>query len=234
MSTATAVLPEREREARLLAAQDSAAALFAEIERSLIRPGIAESALNREIHALAAEMFGVKSHWHQRVVRAGVNTLVPYGPAPPELTIQEDDILFVDLGPVFEAWEADFGRTYVLGDDPAKHRLVADLAAIFGRGKAHFAATPDITGEAMYAHMTGLAEAAGWEFGGKIAGHLIGAFPHRRAPGANVLSNIAPGNDQRMNRLDPAGQKYHWILEVHLVDRARGIGGFYEELLTVG
>jgi Xaa-Pro dipeptidase len=26
----------------------------------------------------------------------------------------------------------------------------------------------------------------------------------------------------------------HWILEIHLVDRALGIGGFYEELLDLG
>jgi hypothetical protein len=26
----------------------------------------------------------------------------------------------------------------------------------------------------------------------------------------------------------------HWILEIHFVDRARQIGGFFEELLTVG
>jgi len=30
------------------------------------------------------------------------------------------------------------------------------------------------------------------------------------------------------------GQERHWILEIHFVNRARQIGGFYEELLTVG
>jgi hypothetical protein len=36
-----------------------------------------------------------------------------------------------------------------------------------------------------------------------------------------------------MSRLGKDGQKRHWILEIHLVDRARQIGGFYEQLLTV-
>jgi hypothetical protein len=38
-------------------------------------------------------------------------------------------------GPVFDAWEADFGRTYALGSDPHKQRLIADLAGVFARGK---------------------------------------------------------------------------------------------------
>ena len=36
-----------------------------------------------------------------------------------------------DFGPIFEEFEADLGRTYVLGADPVKHRLAADLPVIF-------------------------------------------------------------------------------------------------------
>jgi hypothetical protein len=32
---------------------------------------------------------------------------------------------------------------------------------------------------------------------------------------------------------DATGNPRHWILEIHFIDRAREIGGFYEELLTV-
>jgi hypothetical protein len=37
-----------------------------------------------------------------------------------------------------------------------------------------------------------------------------------------------------MRRLDRAGRISHWILEVHLIDADRQIGGFYEELLDLG
>ena len=37
-----------------------------------------------------------------------------------------------------------------------------------------------------------------------------------------------------MRRVDRGGRTCHWILEVHLVDRERQIGGFYEELLDLG
>ena len=49
-----------------------------------------------------------------------------------------------------------------------------------------------------------------------------------------VESYIAPGSDHPMRRHDANGQICHWILEVHLVDRDRQIGGFFEELLDLG
>jgi Xaa-Pro dipeptidase len=44
---------------------------------------------------------------------------------PPDRVIDPDDIAFADFGPIFEDFEADLGRTYVLGTDPVKHRLAA-------------------------------------------------------------------------------------------------------------
>jgi hypothetical protein len=54
-------------------------------------------------------MYGISRYWHKRIVRAGRNTLAPYDENPPDLTVGEDDIVFLDLGPVFEQWEADSG-----------------------------------------------------------------------------------------------------------------------------
>jgi Xaa-Pro aminopeptidase len=230
---AETALTEEDRVAALRHAQHMAAALFEESERSLVRPGITELRLSNDIHALAAERFGVAAHWHKRVVRAGPNTLRPYRDDPPDLTIQPDDILFLDFGPIFEDWEADFGRTYVLGDDPVKHRLRDDLKPIFQAAKAHFLAHPLITGAELYDVACTLAQQAGWRFGGSIAGHLVGEFPHERIPGDRVWQNIMPGNTTKLESLDSRGRRRHWILEIHMVDPVRQIGGFYEELLTI-
>jgi hypothetical protein len=35
-----------------------------------------------------------------------------------------------------------------------------------------------------------------------------------------------------MRRLDRTGRRCHWILEIHLVDRDRQIGGFHEDFST--
>ncbi len=226
--------PADDQAAALLDAQSKAADLFAEIERELIRPGITESQLDQEIFQLAKEKFGVTTHWHKRVIRAGSNSLYPYSENPPDRLIGQDDILYLDLGPVFAAWEADFGRTFVLGDDPVKHRLRNDLEPTFRAVKAAFHADPGIDGDTLYGIACDLAKQAGWEFGGTIAGHTVGEFPHETIAGDRITFYITRGNKLPLRRLDAAGLPYHWILEIHLVDRERQIGGFFEELLTVG
>jgi Xaa-Pro dipeptidase len=224
-----------ERARELGAAQSKAEELFGEIERrGLIRPEITESGLNDEIYALAQEMYGITTYWHKRIVRAGRNTLLPYAENPPDLTIGTDDILFLDLGPVFEEWEADFGRTFVLGSDPLKHKLRNDVGRAFADGKKYFNENQDITSCELYSYAKSLAEQYGWEFGGSIAGHLIGEFPHERIAGDKVTLYVHPDSNLRMRSLDEQGQRRHWILEIHFVDKERQIGGFYEELLTVG
>ena len=225
---------ERVRADRLLDAQAKAAELFAAIAaRGIIAPGVREVQASNAIRDLAAGMFGVDRHWHKRIVRAGPNTLQPYRENPPDRVITDDDIVFCDFGPIFEEWEADFGRTFVLGHDPVKLRLRDALPVIFDAGRRFFDAHPDVTGEQLYAHMVSLAADAGWEFGGSIAGHLVGQFPHEKIDGAEIESYIAPGSDRPMRRHDRNGQICHWILEVHLTDPGRQIGGFFEELLDL-
>lgn len=228
-------LTEQQRAASLLDAQNKAAALFDDIERELIRPGITEADLSKKIHELAAERYDVKTHWHKRVVRSGPHTLYPYQESAPDRTIEPDDILFVDLGPVFEAWEADFGRTFVLPDaDEHKRRLMDALAPTWKKCAEAYRAAPSMSGGELYALVKEEARKAGYEFGGAHSGHLVGHFPHERIPKDLTTFYITDGNDLPMNRLDKDGKKYHWILEMHLVDRERQIGGFVEELLTVG
>lgn len=232
---AGSVETEGGRAARLLAAQDRARALFDEVAaRGLVVAGRGEREVSDAIRDLAEEMFGTRQHWHKRIVRAGPNTLHPYADNPPDRLIAADDIAFCDFGPVFGDWEADFGRTFVLGDDPAKHRLCADLTRIFDAARCHYDDHPAITGAEFYAAVNRLAEEAGWAFGGPIAGHLVGEFPHARIPGDKVEYYVTPGSDRPMRRLDHDGRRCHWILEIHLVDRARGFGGFHEELLDLG
>ena len=225
---------EPTRAARLLDAQAKAALLFTEIkERGLVAPGEGERAVSDRVRDLANEMFGTTRHWHKRIVRSGPNTLKPYKENPPDRVIGADDIVFADFGPIFEEYEADFGRTFVLGDDPVKHRLRDDLPEVFAAGRRFFENAPDITGEVLYTEVARLADKAGWELGGWHAGHLVGEFPHETIEGAHVESYVTPENDTPMRRTDKTGRACHWILEIHLIDRERGFGGFYEELLTL-
>jgi Xaa-Pro dipeptidase len=225
---------QEQRALELLEAQTKAETLFQEVKtRGLIRPGITEKTLNAEIYALAQELYGITTYWHKRIVRAGRNTLLPYADNPPDLTIGEDDILFLDLGPVFEQWEADFGRTFVLGSDPLKLKMCEDIKSAFADGKRYFKDNPDITSDEFFHYTVSLAGKYGWEFGGPIAGHLIGQFPHEKIADDKVTLYVHPKSHLPMRSLDENGHRRHWILEIHFVDRKHEIGGFYEELLTV-
>jgi Xaa-Pro aminopeptidase len=226
---------ESNRGAALLQAQNNAHELFRAVEtQGIIRPNVSESQINQDIYDLAEKMFGISTYWHKRIVRAGSNTLKPYDEDPPDLTLAEDDILFLDLGPVFEAWEADFGRTFVLGSDPLKLKLRDDIAKAFAQGKQYFHSHPEIKADELYRYAQKMARDYGWEYGGPIAGHLIGHFPHERIPNDKISLYVHPQNPMKMRGQDAEGQPRHWILEIHFIDRAKKIGGFYEELLTIG
>ena len=228
------VRDEHERAARLLEAQGMAAELFAAVEAGgLIAPGVGERQASDAIRDLAADMFGTDRWWHKRIVRAGPNTLQPYRENPPDRVMTADDIVFCDFGPIFEEWEADFGRTFVLGDDPAKIAIRDALPVIWDAGQEWFETHPEITGDELFAHMVQLSREAGWDFGGTIAGHLVGQFPHEKIAGDQAGNYILPRSREPMRRADRTGRACHWILEVHLVDRDRQIGGFHEELLDL-
>lgn len=221
------------RRAELVAAEAKAMALLDLIEaRGLIAPGRTERAVERDIHALAERDFGIERHWHKRIVRAGANALCTANDNPPDLTIAANDLVYLDLGPVFEQWEADVGRSYAIGDDPARHALVAELPRQFDLVKARFDADHDVTGDALYAFACDSAERAGWRFGGVIAGHIVGEFPHARLPGEKDFYRINPANTGRLRDPDPLGRERFWILEIHLVDPAGAFGGFYERLMS--
>ena len=217
---------------KLIEAEQKASYLFQTIEeRGLIVAGKSEQALNNEIFALAFELFGIEKYWHKRIVRSGANTLVPYDENPSNLILQADDILFLDFGPIFEEWEADFGRTFVLGNDPLKLKLKQDIETAWEEGKNWFLQQTHLTGAEFYAYILQLAAKYGWEYGGQLGGHLIGHFPHERLEPKNYGLYVHQENHNNMFALDAQGNKRYWILEIHFVDREQQIGGFFEQLL---
>jgi len=227
-----APLSEQERRAALEAAEASALALFTAIEKAgLVAAGRSERDIEQDIFTLAEQEFGVEKHWHKRIVRSGPNSVTVAGDNPPVRVIEADDIVYLDLGPVFEEWEADIGKSYALGDNPRKQALVAELPRQFALLQAHLRGNPGVTGAALYAFAQQNAERAGWRFGGKIAGHIVSEFAHALIPGDKNLNRIDPRNTAPMNEPDGNGRVRHWIGEIHLVECDGSFGGFYERLL---
>jgi len=218
---------------QLQQAEQHALQLFHEIEqRGLIQAGKTELQLNTEIYQLAQSMLGIQSFWHKRIVRAGENTLQPYDENPPNRMIAQDDILFLDFGPVFEQWEADIGRTYVLGNNPHKLKLKADIEAAWYEAKMWFDAQASVTGAQLYDAVERIATSKGWQQGGEMAGHNIGQFPHQRLLPGEYGLYIHKENHQDMRAPNAEGIIPHWILEIHFVDIHKKIGGFFEQLMV--
>lgn len=220
--------------AQLFLSEEKAKALFKAIEdRGLIVSGKTEQQLCDEIVQVAKEDFGVENHWGKKIVRTGINTLQPYAANPSDLVIQDGDILFFDFHPVFEGWEADLGRTYVLGNDPLKQKIQQDIEAAWHEGNAWYFEQSELTGAEFFDYAVDLAKRYGYEFGNAIAGHIIGAFPHEQPDDPNDLClDVHPDNHNDILGLDKNGDKRHWILELHFVDRKNKIGAFFEQLLS--
>jgi len=217
---------------KLVSAERKAKELFKAVEdKGLIVPGKSEKELNDEVVRVARDFF-VERFWHKKIVRAGVNTVEPYGSDPPDRVIREDDLVIVDFGPVFDGWETDLARTYVIGDDPLKQKLKADVEAAWSEANAWYGEQRSLTGSAFYHYVTALATRFGYGYGGEIAGHIVGPFPHEQLGPGNLGLDIHPDNHQDMFAKDPQGRDRHWILEIHFVDRANRMGAFFEQLLT--
>lgn len=219
--------------AQLIEAENNAIQLFDAIqEQGLIQAGKSEKQLNDEIFALAKKLFGIEKFWHKRIVRSGKNTLCPYRENPPNLTLQENDILFFDFGPVFEDFEADLGRTYVLGRDERMLQLKKDVELVWDEVcRFYLSNSSEITGAGLYSFACQAAKKKGWEYGNEHAGHLIGKFPHEKILLEEIRNYIHPENSEKMSMPDRFGDERYWILEIHLVDLQNQIGAFYEQLM---
>jgi len=219
---------------QLILAEQKAKELFDTVEkRGLIVPGKSEKELADEIVKIAKEDFGVVDHWGKKIVRTGNNTLQPYIADPANLLIQEGDILFFDFHPVFEGWEADLGRTYVLGSDPSKLKIKNDVETAWQEANDWYFKQSSLTGAEYFNYVDGLTKRYGYEFGNAIAGHIIGYFPHEQPDDPNDLClDVHPDNHTDILQLDKHGNKRHWMLELHFVDREKNIGAFFEQLLT--
>ncbi len=222
-----------ETKQNLLFAQNKAIELFNTIEqRGLIIAGKKESQLCSEILQIAKIEFEVENHWGKKIVRTGVNTLQPYMADPQDLIIQDGDILFFDFHPIFEGWEADLGRTYVLGNDPLKLKIKEAVEAAWYEGNEWYHKQTILTGAALFDYAIDLANRYGYEFGNAIAGHIVGAYPHEQPDDLNDLClDVHPDNHNDILQLDKNGDARHWILELHFIDRKNNIGAFFEQLL---
>lgn len=201
-------------------------------ENKLIVAGKSEEQLNAEVCDLALKKFGIEQHWHKKIVRSGKNTLAIYPGNPSNRIIDKEDILFIDLGPIVEGYEADIGRTYVLGNNPQKLKLKNDVEAAWYEIQEWYQQQTNVKASALFQYAVDKAKEKGWEFRGEIAGHIVGKYPHDQPADPKSLElDVHPSNHNDMSLTDANGNKRHWILELQFVDKEKEIGAYFEQLL---
>ena len=96
-----------------------------------VHVGMLEEDANKMVIA-TLQAIGTPQGWHKPYIRFGCNTVKTFGSeSDPGVKLGEDDIYFIDIGPVWEGYEGDAGNTFVMGSDPDLNRCAADVKQIF-------------------------------------------------------------------------------------------------------
>jgi len=201
----------------MLAARERSWAALADIA-SRIAPGMTEA----DAATIAAERLataGMQRIWHPSILRFGPNTLKTFRQrSAPDTRLGENDIFFVDLGPVFDGHEGDVGDTFVLGDDPIMHACAQAARDLFDVTAARW--REGVTGKALYDFADAQAMAMGWRLNHATKGHRVGDYPHA----VHKAGNLGDFDGEPVAGL--------WILEIQIAHPALPIGAFYEDLLV--
>lgn len=204
---------------RLLAARERTWEAVRRIAAA-IRPGM----LEEDAYPLALrviEELGGEKNWHRPWIRFGANTVKHCGVLSKSgARLGEDDIFFIDIGPVFDGYAGDAGDSYVTGADPERRRCRDDARRLFALSAARW--REGVSGAELFRYAASEAERMGWVFNLKVKGHRISEFPHAvyfRGGIADVEFPPAPDA---------------WIMEIQIRHPSEPFGAFYEDLLFDG
>lgn len=173
-----------------------------------------EAILTREL----AER-GITKLWHPSKVRLGANTTKSFRELNDDVILEEGDPFFLDIGPVYQDHEGDYGETFICGQDISGHsRLAHGVKQIFDVTKAAWQ-DDHLSGEALYQVAMNEATKLDLVLNPAMGGHRVGEFPHA----LHYKGQLLP--------YDSIPHSGLWILEILVVDPAKGRGAFYEDLL---
>jgi len=202
---------------QMLAMRDKTRGVIHEVA-SLVKPGMTEG----EAIALAKDILAGKDMtrgWHDVYVRFGANTLTTFGvESDPSVVLKDNDIFFLDIGPVWEEWEGDGGDTFVVGSNPDMEKCAEDARKLFHIVRKKWEST-GMSGKELYDFATEQALELGWELNMDLSGHRLSDFPH------------AAIYDGPMADVDFKPSPLLWVLEIHIRHKTDGYGAFFEDML---
>jgi Xaa-Pro aminopeptidase len=185
---------------------------------TLIRPGMQEADAHQIFQKLLAPR-DISKQWHPPKIRFGPNTVKAFREPSDHYILQDEDIYFIDIGPVIDGHEADYGETFVLGDI-YQHKLISEASrTIFTEVAARWRAQ-GANGPELYRFAQERARARSLSLNFSNSGHRIGDFPHL----VHFKGKLPECTDQLVADA--------WILEIHLINGDGKFGAFFEDVLT--
>lgn len=161
---------------------------------------------------------GLEKKWHPTKLRFGKNTTKSFRDQSDEVVLNENDIFFFDIGPVYGDHEGDFGETFVVGHNSENQKLAHASKEIFEFTKECWQ-KEKLTGMDLYKKAEELSLKMGYQLNTKMYGHRLGDFPH------------ALYCKESLGLMDFNPAPFLWVLEIHIIDQKRQLGSFYEDLL---
>jgi CDP-4-dehydro-6-deoxyglucose reductase len=164
------------------------------------------------------QAMGASHTWHPTYIRFGDDTVrTPRQGIDPERRLRATDIAVVDLGPVWDGYEGDYGDTFVFGEHPLHQACVKALHEVFDETRDAW--HRGLTGRELYDFAEHSAIAKGWRLERNLAGHRIADFPH------------ALFGQDKLAELEIVPSEMVWVLEIQLCHPTEAVGGFFEDIL---
>jgi len=165
------------------------------------------------------EKHGIVNKWHPHKFRIGKNTTCAFrDKSDKSVRLQENDIYFVDIGPVIKGHEADLGMTFTVGQNPEYSMIQKASKDVFMATQEYWN-NNNVTGKELYEFASSCAKELGYELNDKMHGHRLGDFPHALYYKGS-LSSFAKAPIEKL-----------WVLEILLKHPEKEFGAFYEDVL---
>jgi Xaa-Pro aminopeptidase len=162
---------------------------------------------------------GCEKLWHPTKFRIGQNTRLSFkDKSNPSSVLQVSDLYFIDIGPVWNNYEGDYGETFVVGSNQDFLKIKKASEEVFKQTKQYFKENK-CSGQQLYLFAQKCAEEFGYYLNLKMSGHRIGDFPHH-------LHYRGSLNEVEQRLLENL-----WILEIHLLSPDKNYGAFFEDLI---
>ncbi|NWD66662.1 M24 family metallopeptidase [Pseudomonas gingeri] len=200
----------------MLAAREQSVRALASIA-SQLRVGMT-TAEALEMASQQLQAMGASHTWHPTYIRFGDDTVrTPREGIDPLRKLRATDIAVVDLGPVWDGYEGDYGDTFVFGEDPLHQACVKALHEVFDETREAW--YQGLTGRELYDFAERSAISKGWRLERNLAGHRIADFPH------------ALFGQEKLAELEIVPSEMVWVLEIQLCHPTEAVGGFFEDIL---